>query len=108
MAKFSRANISHPALLGLLVLAFAGILTYAIVSYSELDNATDAGLPVIPPRAVHSEAQAIANQSDNQLTQLQQQSSGDDVASIERDLNATILSGLDAETGTVLNELQGL
>lgn len=108
MAKISRANLGHPALLGLLVLAFAGILTYVIVSYAELENGTDAGLPVIPPRAAHSEAQAIAKQPDNQLTELEQQSSGDDVSSIERDLNATILSGLDAETGTVLNELQGL
>ncbi len=108
MANISRTNLSHPALLGLLVLAFAGILTYAIVFYSEFEDGTDAGLPVIPARVVHPEAQAIANQSDNQLTKLRQQSSGDDIASIERDLNATTLSGLDAETGTVLNELQGL
>lgn len=108
MAKLSRANISHPALLGLLVLAFAGILTYAIVSYSEFENGTDMNLPVISPPALHPEAQAIVSRPDSRLTQLQQQSSGDDVASIERDLNATILSDLDAETGTVLNELQGL
>lgn len=108
MPKITRANLSHPALLGLLVLAFAGLLAYALASYSELENNTDAGFPAVTARGMHPEAQAIVNQSDSSLTRLGEQSSGDDVASIERDLNATILSDLDADSAKVLNELQGL
>ena len=108
MAKTPRTDLSHPALLGLIVLAFAGLLVYAIVSYSEFENGTDALSPVVMPRGMHPEAQEIASQPDGTLTKLEEQSSGDDVASIERDLNDTVLSGLDAESTKVLSELQGL
>ncbi|MBI2624152.1 hypothetical protein HYW67_01500 [Candidatus Parcubacteria bacterium] len=108
MVKATRTNISHPALLGLLVLMFAGVLTYAIVAYSELDSGMDLGLPVVVPQSMHPEARAIMNESDNRLDQLRQQSAGDDVASIEKDLTETILVDLDADAAKVLNELQGL
>lgn len=108
MAKTPRTDLSHPALLGLVVLVFAGVLAYALASYSELENGTDSGFPAVMPRGMHPEAQEIANQPDSQLTKLEEQSSADDVAAIERDLNETILSGLDAESSKVLNELQGL
>lgn len=108
MAKNSRTDFSHPAMLGLLVLVFAGLLAYALVSYSELENGTDAGFPAVVPRGLHPEAQEIASQPDSALTKFEEQSSGDDIASIERDLNETVLSGLDVDSAKVLNELQGL
>ncbi|MBI3304820.1 hypothetical protein HYZ80_00630 [Candidatus Parcubacteria bacterium] len=101
MVKSTQRKLDHPAIFAILVGVFAVILAYALASYAELgDNLDYRGSVVTRP--------APQLESDSRVTAFEQQSGSDEISAIEADLNATVLSDLDADASKVLSELQGL
>ena len=59
-------------------------------------------------QALQDEGLAVPSGEDTLAKDLQRVRSSDEISAIEADLNETDLSGLDAELGTIDNDLSGL